>query len=85
VRTTLTLDEDVSNLLNKEIRRSGEPMKQAVNRLLHCGLAQAATPSKPKRFVVKPIDTGLTSAQWAAWDGMKMEEILEQAEISVTR
>ena len=85
MRTTLTLDDDVSTLLNKEIRRSGEPMKKAVNRLLRTGLAQAATVPKPKRFVVKPIDTGLTAAQWAEWNGMKIEEILEQAESFATR
>lgn len=84
MRTTLTLDDDVSTLLNKEIRRSGEPRKQAVNRLLRSGLAQTATPTKPKRFVVRPIDTGLTAAQWAEWDGMKIEEILEQAESNAT-
>jgi hypothetical protein len=82
VRTTLTIDEDVAALLQSEIRRSGEPMKQAVNRLLRTGLQEAAKPAKPTRFVVKPIDTGLTAEQWRAWEakGMSVDDILEEAE-----
>jgi hypothetical protein len=53
VRTTLTLDDDVAALLKKEVRKSGEPFKQAVNRFLRAGLT-APKPAAPKRFVVKP-------------------------------
>jgi hypothetical protein len=53
VRTTLTLDEDVAALLNKEARKSGEPFKQLVNRLLRLGLTAAKHPVR-KPFVVKP-------------------------------
>ena len=86
MRTTLSLDDDVANLLQKENRRAGEPMKQTVNRLLRSGLAQAASPRpRPKRFIVKPFDTGITREQWAKWDGLKIEEILEEAESPVAR
>jgi hypothetical protein len=82
VRTTLSLDDDVANLLQKENRRAGEPMKQTVNRLLRSGLAQAASPRpKPKRFIVKPFHTGITSEQWKSWGETKIEEILEQTEM----
>ena len=80
MRTTLTLDDDVAALLEKENRRAGEPMKQTVNRVLRSGLTVAANPPKPKRFVVKPFDTGLTSEQWRKWEGMKIEDILEEVE-----
>jgi hypothetical protein len=53
VRTTLTLDDDVAALLNKEARKSGEPFKQVVNRFLRLGLTAAKHPSR-KPFVVKP-------------------------------
>jgi hypothetical protein len=76
VRTTLTLDEDVAKLLEKENRRAGEPMKQTVNRVLRSGLAQAANPVKPKRFVVKPFDLG-TPAQWERWKNLSAQEILD--------
>jgi hypothetical protein len=38
VRTTLSLEDDVANLLNKEIRRSGVSFKHAVNHFLRLGL-----------------------------------------------
>jgi hypothetical protein len=77
MRTTLTLDPDVATLLAKENRASGEPMKRTVNRLL---LSNAATPGRAKRFIVKPLQTGLSAAQWAKWDGRKVEEILDDAD-----
>jgi hypothetical protein len=85
VRTTLTLDDDVAALLEKENSRANEPMKQTVNRALRSGLLQAANPTKPKRFVVKPFDTGLTSEQWKAWGETKLEDIMEQAEMPPAR
>jgi len=56
VRTTLTLDEDVSTLLKKEIRRTGEPFKQAVNRYLRAGLSNQTPDKKP--FKVKSRKLG---------------------------
>ena len=61
MRTTLTIDEDVANLLKKEVRRSGEPLKQAVNRLLRSGLAHAAKPAKLPRFQVRSRKIGVPS------------------------
>jgi hypothetical protein len=80
VRTTLTIDDDVAALLEKENRRANEPMKQTVNRLLLAGLQQAAKPVKRKRFVVKPFDTGLTSELWHKWEGKNIWDVLEEAE-----
>jgi len=85
VRTTLTIDDDVAALLEKENCRAGEPLKKTVNRLLRAGLQQAANPPKPTRFVVKPLDTGLTAEHWHRWDGVKIEDILEEAERRVPR
>jgi hypothetical protein len=72
VRTTLTLDDDVASLLNKETRKSGEPFKQVVNRLLRLGLTAAKQPVR-KPFVVKPIKLGLPPFE-------KVEELLEYLE-----
>jgi hypothetical protein len=58
VRTTLTLDEDVAALLKKEVRKSGEPFKQVVNRFLRVGLTAPEQPSR-KPFKVTPINLGL--------------------------
>jgi len=58
VRTTLTLDDDVVALLKKEVRKSGEPFKQVVNRFLRLGLTAPKQPKRP-RFVVKAKNLGL--------------------------
>jgi len=73
VRTTLTLDEDVASLLRKEARKSGEPFKQVVNRILRLGLTAPKVPAR-KPFVVKPINLGLPA------DYTKVEELLESLE-----
>jgi hypothetical protein len=84
VRTTLTLDDDVAALLEKENRRAGEPMKQTVNRMLRLGLADAIRPVQRERFVVKPFDTDLTSADWKAWEETETEETLSHADVRMT-
>jgi hypothetical protein len=76
VRTTLTLDDDVANLLQKEIRRTGQPMKQAVNNLLRSGLQQAAAPVKPRKFKVKARSIGLP----AEWTSGSVSELIEMIE-----
>ena len=58
MRTTLSLDDDIANLLNKEIRRSGVSFKEAVNHYLRLGLMAAKQPVR-KKFVVKPRAMGL--------------------------
>jgi len=58
VRTTLSLDEDVARLLEKESRRSGASFKEVVNRFLRLGLIAATRPPR-KAFVVTPRKLGL--------------------------
>ena len=53
MRTTLSLDDDVARLLDKEARKSGESFKHVVNRFLRLGLAASQRPAR-KPFVVKP-------------------------------
>jgi hypothetical protein len=72
VRTTLTLDDDVASLLTKEVRKSGEPFKQVVNRYLRLGLTAAKLPAS-KPFVVKPWNLQLPEFE-------KVEELLEYLE-----
>jgi hypothetical protein len=72
VRTTLTLDDDVAALLKREVRKSGEPFKQLVNRYLRLGLtARKQPPRQP--FKVTPINLGLPPYT-------KVEEMLEKLE-----
>lgn len=73
MRTTLTLDDDVAVLLKKEVRKSGEPFKQVVNRYLKLGLMASKQPVR-KPFKVTPINLGLPR------DFDKVEELLEYLE-----
>ena len=59
MRTTLTLDEDVAAKLRAEARRSGEPFKQTVNRVLRTGLNVRAQAASLPPFKVKARPLGL--------------------------
>lgn len=72
MRTTLTLDDDVAVMLNKEARKSGEPFKQVVNRYLRLGLTASKQPAR-KPFKVKPWNLQVPSGQ--SFD--KVEELIE--------
>jgi hypothetical protein len=76
VRTTLTLDDDVASLLEKEMRRTGQPLKQTVNHLLRSGLQQAAAPVKPRPFRVKAKNIGLPP-EWTSGSISELIEMLE--------
>lgn len=73
MRTTLTLDDDIAALLNKEARKSGQSFKQIVNHTLRLGLTAAKQPPR-KPFKVKPINLGLPR------DFDKVEDLLEYLE-----
>jgi hypothetical protein len=75
VRTTLTLEDDVASLLNKEVRRSGITFKQAVNHFLRMGLMASKEQTK-KRFVVTPRPLGLPPG--LSYDNV--EELIEALE-----
>jgi len=55
VRTTVTLDEDTSRLLQEHMRRRGITFKQALNDALRAGLT--ATPQQ-QAFVVRAVAMG---------------------------
>jgi hypothetical protein len=72
MRTTLSLDDDVAQLLKKEVRRTGSSFKEAVNRFLRMGLTASKQPVR-KPFRVKPWHLGLPPFE-------KVEELLEYLE-----
>jgi len=59
VRTTLTLDDDVSAKLRAEMRRSGRSFKQTVNDFLRLGLHARRESKGRKPFQVKARDLGV--------------------------
>ena len=75
MRTTLSLDDDVARLLNKEIRRSGVSFKEAVNHFLRLGLTASGQQTR-KSFVVTPRKLGLPPG--LNYDNV--EELLESLE-----
>jgi hypothetical protein len=60
MRTTLTLDDDVSAKLKTEMKRTDKTFKQAVNDLLRIGLNTQRGASPQARFVVNARDLGDT-------------------------
>jgi hypothetical protein len=71
----LSLDDDVSDLLNREVRRSGISFKEAVNHFLRVGLMTSKRQTR-KAFVVTPRRLGLPSG--LSYDNI--EELLEAVE-----
>ena len=54
MRTTLTLDRDVVEYLEKEMRRTGRGLKAIVNDALRRSFRIAARPPRPPHFEVRP-------------------------------
>jgi hypothetical protein len=75
VRTTLTLDDDVAKLLQREIRRSGLSFKEAVNRFLRLGLMANNRPAR-KPFKVEARQLGLPAG--LTYDNV--QELLDELE-----
>ncbi len=58
MRTTLTIEPDVAQLLRREIRRSDRSMKAVVNDALRVGLGIRGKSPPTSRFEVKPHGFG---------------------------
>ncbi|MDE2789508.1 MAG: hypothetical protein OXI81_03680 [Paracoccaceae bacterium] len=54
MRTTLTLEPDVEQLLRQEMQRTGSGMKAVVNSALRLGLGMRGKPLRPPRYRVEP-------------------------------
>jgi hypothetical protein len=58
MRTTLTLDPDVAQRIEQEVRRRGKTLKTVVNDALRAGLGLTPETRSPLPFRVKPHDFG---------------------------
>jgi hypothetical protein len=54
MRTTLTLDRDVAEGVEKEMRRTGRGLKATINDALRRGLQMGRKAPRPPRFEVQP-------------------------------
>lgn len=76
MRTTLTLDRDVADRLEREMRRSGKGMKATINEALRAGFGVSSKPVKPPPFKVKARSLGLKPGI----DRDKMNQLLDDLE-----
>jgi Ribbon-helix-helix protein, copG family len=58
IRTTVTLDDDVMDRVQRHARSSGKPFKEALNELLHMGLLARESRPAQRRFRIKPFHMG---------------------------
>ena len=77
MRTTLTLDDDVSAKLKSLAKRTGKSFKETVNEAIRCGLTAIPTTQRVAVFRVVARDLGNTQP------GINLDnvaEVLEQGE-----
>lgn len=72
----MTLDDDVAAKLRAESRKSGEPFRQVVNRVLRIGLHSREQAKFLPPFKIEPRDLGLRPG----FDLDNIEELLDKVE-----
>ncbi len=77
MRTTLTLDPDVAQLLAKEAARRGVTFKQVVNDAIRRGLSPRASTRAAPRYRVRPHKTALRPGIDAAAGFNRLADELE--------
>ncbi|MCS5700341.1 ribbon-helix-helix domain-containing protein [Cyanobium sp. FGCU-52] len=79
MRTTLTLDDDLAEALNRKARLSGRSFKAVVNETIRRGLAHGRSPDTPEAppFAVQPQACGLL----AGIDPLRFNQLLDPLEI----
>jgi hypothetical protein len=77
MRTTLTLDDDISARLQAESRRTGKSFKTIVNEYLRAGLARVQATQSAPLFVVVPVHLG-TPVPGLSYD--RISSLLEDVE-----
>ena len=76
MRTTLTIEPDVEQLLRREMRRTDRSMKAIVNDTLRAGFGARGKPSRPSRFQVAPHPLGLRPGV----DGDRLNQLVDELE-----
>lgn len=76
MRTTVTLDPEVAEKLQREMRRSGKSFKATLNDVLRAGLARRKEAAGVVPFVVRPSALGVRPGL----DYSNVAELLEVAE-----
>lgn len=77
MRTTVTLDPDVEQLLREAVRKTGKSFKVVLNRAVREGLARPVEARTAKPFRVKARRMGLRSAI----DRGALNRLLDEVEV----
>lgn len=77
MRTTLTLDRDVAEAIEREMRRRDKSLKAVVNDGLRRGLGLAGKAPEPTRFKVKPHSFGIVPGI----DPDKLNQLIDELEV----
>lgn len=80
MRTTLTIEPDVAERIETEVRRTGRSMKAVVNEALRSGLSSAQHGKQQKSFQVKARPLGLK----AGFDPDRMNQLLDELQVEET-
>jgi len=80
MRTTLTLDDDLAEALNRTARHSGRSFKDVVNAAIRRGLTTGESPDPSDRpaFVVTPEACGLMGGI----DPLRLNQLLDQMDLA---
>lgn len=81
MRTTLTIDDQLAELLKEAAYRSGKSFKQVVNDTLRAGLDKQDTPPKVKPYRVKAVSLGGVRPGIDLDKALQLADALEDAEI----
>ena len=77
MRTTVTLDQDVENLLRQVMQKTGQTFKATLNRAIRRGLADIAVPTDEAPFTVAARSMGLR----AGVDPSRLNQINDELQV----
>jgi hypothetical protein len=77
MRTTVTVDDDLLDMLREESARTRRPVRELLNERLRMGLAAAGRSRRTKRFVVKPL---VSSGFAPGVDELKLNQLADDLE-----
>lgn len=84
MRTTVTLDRDVEQMLRDAMHRSRRGFKQTLNAAVRAGLGQKTAPAARRAFVIKARPLGLRAGLDPAGfnkldDDLELDAVLEKS------
>jgi hypothetical protein len=81
MRTTLTIDDELGELLKRRAFETGKPFKQVVNEALRLGLQEAGTLRPARPYRLEPEALGTVAAGVDLVKALRLAGALEDAEL----